>query len=440
MLLAFEAYSKWMQHFTLPPIVWFPEKTKFLFSTQRLKNYLWYFHTFIGLGFCSVGGLVVILLSQIFQFYLPLPAAYLFLLVVQLLSSASAAFAVNLGMILYGRECVKGWNTLLWTKNNFERKDRSTPGLEYVLRPPEAGVRSFFWRPEYAEAGVHVASRRPEYAEAGVRMAGRRPEYGGRRRRHPVSRRPVWITLTIFVWAFSTYPLLISLAAIYLNLDPFYHILSLLNITHPLAYMFRFYLIFTVPAELCRLLALIVLFSISAFQMVRNTLNALVQENSTRFRAIVVRMRGALVESQYRQVQITVVSMEELLDCICLFGQGLCLANGILCNFVTFKFYAILPIWFYAIFPCISVMILVIFHVLMPYLHDVFDNSHKLLEILSLFTTCQPKEVRKKSLKELRSLKKITISPMLAGYKFFIYARSAKVELPLQLGLTQLIE
>ncbi|OXA41115.1 hypothetical protein Fcan01_24045 [Folsomia candida] len=45
--------------------------------------------------------------------------------------------------------------------------DRSTPGLEYVLRPPEAGVRDFFWRPEYAEAGVRMAGRRPEYAEAG---------------------------------------------------------------------------------------------------------------------------------------------------------------------------------------------------------------------------------------------------------------------------------
>ncbi|OXA39572.1 hypothetical protein Fcan01_25655 [Folsomia candida] len=82
-----------------------------------------------------------------------------------------------------------------------DRIDRRIPGLEYVLRPPEAGVRDFFWRPEYTwpaggrsthgrlEAGIGEfrawstsasggrSTRRPEYAWPAGGRSTRRPEY-----------------------------------------------------------------------------------------------------------------------------------------------------------------------------------------------------------------------------------------------------------------------
>lgn len=112
MFTAFDVYARQMQHFTEPPIQWCTSKKKFNFATGQFKNYLWYFNTFAGFGLCTVGGLVVILLSQLFKFYKDLHAAYVFMFVVQL-STSAAGFAVNVEMILYGEDCVKGWNALL---------------------------------------------------------------------------------------------------------------------------------------------------------------------------------------------------------------------------------------------------------------------------------------------------------------------------------------
>ncbi|OXA61273.1 hypothetical protein Fcan01_00445 [Folsomia candida] len=233
--------------------------------------------------------------------------------------------------------------------------------------------------------------------------------------------------MTVFVWAFTTYPLVTSLAGIVLKLDPFYHILSMLNITNPLLHIFRFYLIVVVSAEMCRFLALMILFSISSFLILRDTLALLIQENSTSFAAIMGRMCCTRVKSEYRQVQIITLSMEELLGCNCLFGHGMSLVNSVLFNFITLTFYATLPIWFYVIFPALMAIILVTIHFTMPCLHSLLDNSKKLLEILYIFTACRPNRLRKGMIKELRSLKKITMSPMLARYKFFVYTRSTKV-------------
>ncbi|OXA61275.1 hypothetical protein Fcan01_00447 [Folsomia candida] len=233
--------------------------------------------------------------------------------------------------------------------------------------------------------------------------------------------------MTVFVWAFTTYPLVLSLAGIVFKLDPFCHILSMLSITHPLLHIFRFYLIFIMPAEICRFLALIILFSTSSFLMLRDTLVLLTQENSISFAAIMGRMRCTRVKSQYRQVQIITLSMEELLGCNCLVGHGLALANSILFNFVTLKFYGTLPIWFFAIFPSVMVIIFITIHFTMPCLHSLLDNSKKLLDTLYVFTACQPNGGRKGMIKELRSLRKITMSPMLGGYKFFVYTQSTKV-------------
>ncbi|OXA61267.1 hypothetical protein Fcan01_00449 [Folsomia candida] len=368
MLHALETYSKWMQHFTSPPIKWCPIKSKFLFSICPLQNFLWYFHTFVGLGFCTAGGVVVILLSQIFQFYPPVPLAYLFIFGIELATSG-AAFAVNLGMILYGRECVMGWNALLEMQTNLQRRGRC----------------------------------------------------------HRLSTNPVWRILTVFVWAFTTYPFVVSVAGIVFTLDPFYYILSMFNITNPLLRIFRFYLIFAISAEMFRFLALIILFCTSSLIMLRDTLVLLTKETSTSYAAIMGRMQCTRVKSGYRQAQIITLSMEELLGYNCLFGHGLALVNSILFNFVSLKFYATLPIWFYVIFPSIAVIILITIHVMMPCLHSLLDNSKKLLETLYIFTACQCNRGRKGMIKELRSLKKITMSPMLAQHKFFIYTRSTKV-------------
>ncbi|OXA63780.1 hypothetical protein Fcan01_00456 [Folsomia candida] len=357
MFLTYQEYSRRMQHFTSPPIEWCHIKKKFVFVSGQFKSYLWYFHIFVGLGFCTVGGLIVILLSQIFKFYQAFHAVYIFIFVVQL-SSGGAIFAMNLGMMLYGSDCVQE-----------RRRDQ-----------PDSSSRSL-----------------------------------------------LWITMTGFIWAFTTYPLLLSVSAIFFQLDRYGHILSMLKITNPLLHIFRFYLIVTGPAELCRSLALVILFSISTFHMLRNTLKALIKGNSTRFLVILARMRGTLVESQYRQVQIIVVSMEALLGCICLFAQGLGLANGVLCNFASLKLYTTVPIWIYTIYPCVAVMILITIHVTMPCLHNVLDFSEKLLKILTLFSILRLMEARKISHKQLKSMKNITISPILAGYKFFIYRRCTKV-------------
>lgn len=112
MFLTYQEYSRRMQHFTSPPIEWCHIKKKFVFVSGQFKSYLWYFHIFVGLGFCTVGGLIVILLSQIFKFYQAFHAVYIFIFVVQL-SSGGAIFAMNLGMMLYGSDCVQGWNTLV---------------------------------------------------------------------------------------------------------------------------------------------------------------------------------------------------------------------------------------------------------------------------------------------------------------------------------------
>ncbi|OXA61266.1 hypothetical protein Fcan01_00448 [Folsomia candida] len=114
MLQALEEYSKWMQHFTSPPIKWCPKKTKFVFSIRTFKNFLWFFHTFVGIGFCTTGGVVVILLSQFFQFYPPLPLAYVFLLGIEL-ATCGAAFAI-----------CKLWNDFV--------REGVGHGLEYVVR------------------------------------------------------------------------------------------------------------------------------------------------------------------------------------------------------------------------------------------------------------------------------------------------------------------
>lgn len=198
--------------------------------------------------------------------------------------------------------------------------------------------------------------------------------------RHPPSKKSlVWRILPAFVWALSSYPFVFSLAAIFFKLDPPYHILAILNITHPLPHIFRFYIVCTIPAELCRLLAFIALFSISTPILLRDTLILLIRENSTPVAAIVGRISCTRAISQYRQVQIVMLSMEEFLGYSCFFVQALALLNSILYNFVSLKFYATLPIWFYAIFPSMAVMTLVIIHVLMPGLHVVLDNSKKLL-------------------------------------------------------------
>ncbi|XP_035716709.1 uncharacterized protein LOC118439489 [Folsomia candida] len=267
MFTAFDVYARQMQHFTEPPIQWCTSKKKFNFATGQFKNYLWYFNTFAGFGLCTVGGLVVILLSQLFKFYKDLHAAYVFMFVVQL-STSAAGFAVNVEMILYGEDCVKGWNALL--------------GMDKILQ--------------------------------------------SRARHHSLRKSRVWQILTIFSWAFSTYPIVFTLAGIYFQFDPYYHILSMLNVTHPAPHIFRFYLIFTAPAELCRFISFMVLFSISTLHMLRDAL--FTEQNRSPFR-----ISGTLAEWQYRQVQILVVNLETYIGNICLVAQGLGLANGVLCNF-----------------------------------------------------------------------------------------------------------
>lgn len=96
-------------------------------------------------------------------------------------------------------------------------------------------------------------------------------------------------------------------------------------------------------------------------------------------------MSGNPVESQYRQVQIVLLSIESFIGFVCLIVQGLGLANGILSIFLSLIFYATLPIWLYWIFPCIAVMILIIALVGMNYLHNVADYSDKLFRILDFF-------------------------------------------------------
>ncbi|OXA53797.1 hypothetical protein Fcan01_11603 [Folsomia candida] len=330
MFLTFKEYSRWMQHFTSPPIKWHPKKKRFEYRTHRFKYYLWCLHTFIGLGGCTAGGVGVIFLSQMFNFYKPLPLAYIFLFVVQL-STATAGFAINVGIVLYGKDFVMGWNT---------------------LRRMEANLQN--------QGHDHRDSCSPQ-------------------------RNYLWITMTLFVWAFSTYPFFISLSAIFFHLDPYYHILSMLNINSLYAHLFRFYLICTAPAELCRFLAFIVIISISTFQMLPSSLDLLLQQNASPFSVMVGRMSGNPVESQYRQVQIVLLSIESFIGFVCLIVQGLGLANGILSIFLSLIFYATLPIWLYWIFPCIAVMVLIIALVIMNYLHNVADYSDKLFRILDFF-------------------------------------------------------
>ncbi|OXA41576.1 hypothetical protein Fcan01_23760 [Folsomia candida] len=345
MFLTFQEYSRRMQHFTSPPVKWIHKKKRWQFRARGFPHYLWCFHTFVGLGVCTLGGVVVIFLSQIFKFYKKLPLVYMFLFVGQL-STTAAGFGINLA---------------------HQHRDSSSPQRNYL-----------------------------------------------------------WMTMTLFVWAFSTYPVIISLSAIFFQLDPYYHILSMLNITSRPAHLFRFYLICTAPAELCRFLAFTVTISISTFQMLRTWLHLLIQQHSSPFTVMVSRMSGNPVESQYRHGQIVLFSMESFLGCVCLIAQGLGLANGILSNFVSLKFYSTLPIWLYVIFPCVAVMVIIIAHVALNYLHNVADYSGKLLRNLDLFTLSQPQKGLKKTRKELRSLNVLTLSPILAGHKFLMYKRSTK--------------
>ncbi|OXA46247.1 Techylectin-5B [Folsomia candida] len=368
----FKKYSRWMQHFTSPPVKWSAKKKRFEYRAGGFKYYLWCFHTFVGLGICTAGGVVVIFLSQMFTFYKQLPLAFLFLFVGQF-STAFAGFAINVGLILYGADFVKGWNTLVRMEGNlqnqgFDHRDSFTPHRNYL-----------------------------------------------------------WITMTLFIWALTTYPSIFSLSAIFFRLDPYYHILSMLKITYLPAHIFRFYLICTAPAELCRFLAFTITVSISTFQMLRSSLVLLIQQHASPFSVMVSRMSGNPVESRYRHVQIVLISMESLIGFICLISQGLGLANGILSNFVSLKFYGTLPVWLYVIFPCIAIMILILANVMFNYLHNVPDYSDKLLRNLDYYTISQPKEGVKKTRKELRSLKVLTLSPILAGHKFLIYKRSTKM-------------
>lgn len=121
MFLTFQEYSRRMQHFTSPPVKWIHKKKRWQFRARGFPHYLWCFHTFVGLGVCTLGGVVVIFLSQIFKFYKKLPLVYMFLFVGQL-STTAAGFGINLGMLLYGKEFVMGWNTLVRMEGNLRKQ------------------------------------------------------------------------------------------------------------------------------------------------------------------------------------------------------------------------------------------------------------------------------------------------------------------------------
>lgn len=100
----------------------------------------------------------------------------------------------------------------------------------------------------------------------------------------------------------------------------------------------------------------------------------------------------------------------------------------VIVNFVTVKMYDKLPLFLYACFPCVCIMILSVLAVTLPFAPMVHVNSGEILRLCSANVMQLPANWRKLARKKLIGLRNTTPNAGLSQYRFFALTSGFKKE------------
>jgi hypothetical protein len=241
--------------------------------------------------------------------------------------------------------------------------------------------------------------------------------------------------MMLVIWSIAVYPLLLVSGAMLLNLDPFYHILILLQQTIPIFSLPWVIILHTIRliilcigfAEIYRVVELIFIIFISGVR----TMNRILKYIHT-----ITNQRGIFCLPQMIKMH---TQLELAIRLIALFQEGGTLISlsagglyGIFCMYFTIKGYVVFPFYFYILFPSISIFVICTFSIIFNMAIDVLEKSIELRRIWPLVwfksrwaivVRKQKKEMRKL----LRSIRPVRLNVGIGEFRFFIVKRNTKI-------------
>jgi hypothetical protein len=240
----------------------------------------------------------------------------------------------------------------------------------------------------------------------------------------------------MIVLSFAAYPFIIVPGAIFLNLDPFYALVKLLQKFIPffsisgvslILHIIRVIMMSIAVAEVCRSIALIMLLLISAVRTANIILENMLSTTTVPQHLCLGQMINIHTRLELA-IQLVALAQEGL--CIC--GLFIGLVGGIVFNYGTVKFYSVFPFYIYVYFPCISIYIVCVYMMMLTMGHSVLDKSKELGRLLPLSLFKNTSEfVLKKKTKEmrkiLRSMRPLRLYAGIGGTRFFYFQCDTKV-------------